>query len=419
MRESDRESATSTWIVHDRFFDLYDEMIGETALEDVLARLSDVVCREMDAHGTTVYLMREESRELEARTVVANVPRLIRIPISESSLAGFCAISRRAFLIDDAYGDLSRIDPRLTFDASWDRSHDFRTRDVMCAPAIFRDEVVGVVQVVNSLHQPFTDLQLRALKSIARLVGYVLYHARMYNDLATMKQLQREKAKFMRVMVHELKSPVSAAKMSLQLLERGMVPEERRAALLGRIGERLDGLLGMIGETLELSRLSAGESLGEITVLDLTEHVRRMGDNYREQAEAKGLGFELAISSEAVPVRFDTQGLQVVLSNLLSNAVKYTERGNVALGLVRRDAEAIVTVKDSGIGIPAADVPKLFREFFRASNARGSNIQGTGVGLAGAKELVERFGGTMELTSEQNVGSTFTVHLPVAESGSQ
>jgi signal transduction histidine kinase len=101
------------------------------------------------------------------------------------------------------------------------------------------------------------------------------------------------------------------------------------------------------------------------------------------------------------------------LSNLISNGVKYTSSGSVIVSLSQNDEWAILKIKDTGMGIPKNDIQDLFREFFRAANARKSKIMGTGVGLAGVKELVTRFGGKLELITEENIGSEFIVHLPL------
>lgn len=112
-----------------------------------------------------------------------------------------------------------------------------------------------------------------------------------------------------------------------------------------------------------------------------------------------------------VSVRIDRQAVSLILSNLISNAVKYTPSGSVRVRLMQEDAWAAIEVEDAGMGIPADEIPALFAEFFRASNARGSEINGTGVGLAGVNERVDRFGGQIELTSEVDEGSTFLVRL--------
>ena len=113
--------------------------------------------------------------------------------------------------------------------------------------------------------------------------------------------------------------------------------------------------------------------------------------------------------------RFDMTGFKLTISNLVSNAEKYTPEGRVRVTLDPGTEFATVAVHDTGMGIPAEDIPKLFTPFHRASNARRSSVFGTGVGLAGVRDIVERFGGAIELESELNVGSVFRVKIPVAE----
>ena len=408
MKEDQR---TSLPALEQDLLDLYERMIGETDLTRVLLQVTEVVQKTFDAERATIYLIREETSELESVAVIGNVARTIRLPISATSLAGYCAHSRRLYLIDDAYGDLSAISPDLEFDASWDRLNDFRTRDVMCAPVAFRDELLGVIQVINSRGEPFNEESLTLLRVVSRLVSYSLYHARVYDELVTLKAVKKQKAQFMRVLVHELKSPASGAKMLATNLHYVHKDDPKMGPVLGRINARMDGLLDMIEDILNLSRIQEGGALGAVEVLDLVQETMATCEPYVEEAQNKNLLFKLVLPEDPVPVHFDRQGYQLVVSNLVSNAVKYTEAGGVTVRLEQSDGWATLTVSDTGIGIPQEDIPQMFREFFRASNAKSAGIKGTGVGLAGAKEIVERFGGHLELESRENAGTEFRVRL--------
>jgi len=174
--------------------DLYDRMIGKTDIPSVLKSVADVLCQDLQAERATVYLINRETEELESIALIGNVAQRIRIPIQKSSLAGFCASTGRSFLIPDAYQDLSSIDPHLRFDPAWDTINHFRTRDVLCAPAVFKNELYGVVQVLNHKGNPFDPNDLKFLEDISRLIGYTLYHAKLLDDLASMKRLEQEKA---------------------------------------------------------------------------------------------------------------------------------------------------------------------------------------------------------------------------------
>ena len=399
--------------INEWFFDLYDRMLGGVEIPLVLREVADVVCDDRSAERATIYLINPETQELESVAVIGNVARMIRVPICEDSLAGYCAVHRKAFVVPDAYGDLSAIDPKLTFDRSWDELNAFRTRDVMCAPALFKDDLVGVVQVVNSRGDPFSTEDLPPLQSVSRPIGYALYHARIYDDLATMKRLEKEKASFMRIMVHELKSPVAAIKMMADMLRQTAGDDPKVTHMAGRISQRTEDMLHLVRDLLELARIKSGQVLGKVAVLDLAEQTRSACEPYQDQAAAKGVALSLTLPRDPVPVRLDSKGCNLILSNLISNAVKYTESGSVDVSVGRADDWAILTVSDTGMGIPEADIPKLFTEFFRAGNAKKSHIPGTGVGLAGVRQIVERFGGQMELQSVEGQGSTFTVRLPV------
>jgi len=393
--------------------DVYDKMLGELDIEQVLRRVTDVACESLDAERATVYLLTPETALLEAVAVVGNVPQRIKVEVSTDSLAGFCALSKRPLVVPDAYGDLSLIDSRLRFDRSWDERNNYRTHDVMCAPALFKGQLVGVVQVLNHRGPGrFSTEHLEALQNVSRLVGYALYHARLYDDLASLKQLEKEKAQFVRVLVHELKSPLAAAKMLADAMALGQKDGPVRS-FADRIAQRMSRMKELIQDILELARVSSGEALGEIAVLDIGQETAAVCDAYAEPAQQKGLDLAVDVAVQPVKVRMDRQGYHLVVSNLVSNAVKYTRSGSVRVTVRQLAQRALLTVTDNGIGIPAKDMDSLFREFFRASNARRQNIGGSGVGLTAVKRIVERFDGRITLDSRENEGTTFEVDLPV------
>ena len=396
-------------------FRLYEQMLGDVKVENVLKNATKVVGNILNAERATTYLVHEDSQELESAAVIGNVSRIIRLPISDDSIAGYCAYTRESLVIPDAYGDLSNIHPKLRFDRSWDEINKFRTRDVMCAPAIFRDELMGVVQVMNSKGNPFQQTDINALNSVCRFVAYALYHAKLYDDLATLKCLDKEKAEFMRIMVHELRSPVAASKQLSSALRFTNREDLKLCNAMSKIENRMDQLLGLIGDILQLSQIKAGHPLSEIAIYDLTAETRTTCEQYREQAEAKGLSMIMNLSETPVRVRIDKNGYHLILSNLVSNALKYTPSGSIKVDFRKEDSCAVLEVVDTGMGIPEPDIPKLFGEFFRASNARQNQVPGNGVGLAGVKELVERFRGELTFDSKENEGSSFRVRLPIQE----
>jgi signal transduction histidine kinase len=283
----------------------------------------------------------------------------------------------------------------------------------MCAPAAFKGEILGVIQVINRKGRAFVDTDLLPLQSVSRFVAYALYHAKVRDELASLKYLEKEKAEFMRILVHELRAPVNASK-SLAAALRYVNQEDKELGLvLGRIEARMDELYTLVDDILALSQIKSGRPLGDIAVHDLVSETRTTCEPYLDEAAAKGLSVSLRLPASAVPVRMDLQAYHLILSNLVSNAIKYTQAGRIEVSLHRQEPWAVLEVQDTGMGIPGDQIGQIFTEFFRASNARNSRIPGTGVGLAGVKELVERFDGQLEVASEEDRGSTFTVRLPL------
>ena len=138
-----------------------------------------------------------------------------------------------------------------------------------------------------------------------------------------------------------------------------------------------------------------------------------MIDRLGSEVQAKKITLEIKIPDKAATVMGTVKGLDTILSNLLSNAVKYTpEGGSIAVQVTRNHGQTQITVSDTGIGIPAADLERIGEEFFRAQNARRSVIIGTGLGLSIVKELVQTYGGTIEISSQENQGTIVNLLLP-------
>jgi signal transduction histidine kinase len=229
-----------------------------------------------------------------------------------------------------------------------------------------------------------------------------------------MRQVENAKAHFIRMMVHELKAPVAAVKMLADaLLYNEAVADTSAAAVVTRMSQRLGRLTELINDLLDLAWVKSGDPLGGIGMTDLRAETERGCAQYRDQAEQKGLTLHVDLPRDPIHACFDSLGYRLVISNLISNAVKYTQTGSITVSLEEQGGWVELTVADTGIGIPEADVPRLFTEFFRASNAKASEIEGSGVGLAGVKSLVERFGGELAFETRENEGSTFKVWLRV------
>jgi len=217
----------------------------------------------------------------------------------------------------------------------------------------------------------------------------------------------------MLMLVHELRSPAAACKSMVALLRHLDLEHAQRDQFLSRIEHRMDQLLQLVNDFLDLSQAKAGHPLEHRVDLDLVPQTRTVCEPYLDDARVKGLAMAVDLPDSPVRVNMAEGAYHLILSNLVSNAIKYTHSGAVCVTLRNKRPWARLTVQDSGIGIPQDEIGQLFTEFFRASNARSTDIPGSGLGLSGVKALVERFEGVLEVASEEHVGSRFTVHLPL------
>jgi signal transduction histidine kinase len=203
------------------------------------------------------------------------------------------------------------------------------------------------------------------------------------------------------------------------LLRDGYIDEitTKQGEHLAKIDRRLRSLHQMIGELLTIARTrDRSREIPDVVVdlRDLAEYAER---TYREQAAGKGVEFRVVAEDDLPEVDSGADLLEQVIDNLVSNAIKYTpEGGEIEVRLARRGPEEVrIVVRDTGIGIPAADQENLFREFFRASNAKKLHAVGTGLGLTLVKQTVERHDGRLHLASQEGKGTTVVIDLPARQ----
>jgi signal transduction histidine kinase len=229
-----------------------------------------------------------------------------------------------------------------------------------------------------------------------------------------LRELDRMKDQFVSVVSHELRTPLTSMVGYLELVLEGEAGElsEEQEQFLGIVERNCRRLNDLVDEILFVARVDAGRLTLERESVDLTELAEAAVTSARVPAERKGVEISLSASNDLPALWADPTRLTQVLDNLLSNAVKFTPAGGtVRASVARRGDGAHVEVADTGVGIPKDEVGRLFERFFRASTA--ATIPGTGLGLSIVKAIVEAHGGRLSVESEEGVGTTFCVDLPL------
>ncbi|HEX9822068.1 MAG TPA: response regulator [Methylomirabilota bacterium] len=237
---------------------------------------------------------------------------------------------------------------------------------------------------------------------------------------ADLVRLTKLKSDFLARMSHELRTPLnSIIGFSELLLAEGCGPlnDEQRDAL-ERVKRNGTNLLQLINDILDISKIEADRLTLKLGPVSLRAVVDNALSSLLLRANEKKIALTAAVDPDLPTIYTDEIRLLQILNNLLSNAVKFTERGGVTL--TARGAagdRVVITVQDTGIGMSAEDLPKLFTEFFQADSSHTRRYEGTGLGLAITRRLAEALGGGVSVESEVGVGSTFSVTLPVVAPG--
>jgi len=228
-------------------------------------------------------------------------------------------------------------------------------------------------------------------------------------------KLDRLRTRFVAMASHDLKTPIAAVESYLQVLLGGFVGElsERQRGMLERSSLRLKELIHLIDDFVDVSRIEAGRLAQEFMKTSLREVVEGSLEDVRPLAMEKEMNLRVEMPEALPEIQGSPRRLRQVLTNLLTNAIKFTpEKGAIILKLTEQDAHMQVEVMDTGIGIPAKDLPRIFEEFYRGSNVE---TKGAGLGLAIAKKIVEGHGGTIWAESpyaEGQPGARFVFTLP-------
>ena len=234
-------------------------------------------------------------------------------------------------------------------------------------------------------------------------------------DITQEKLVDTAKSEFVALATHQLRTPISAIRWNLELLQKNMkeTKTENQTRYLTKIERNTIRMIALINDFLSVSKLEMGTFASNVEQINLTDFFNAILDEYVEKITEKKITIKRSDEPEGLVFSSDSRLLHIIVSNLMSNAVKYVEaEGMVTLSFKLTDNKIFITVADDGIGVPEEEVGNLFAKFYRASNAQHHKAEGTGLGLYIVKQSVEKLGGTIEVVSGLDKGANFTVILP-------
>ncbi len=262
---------------------------------------------------------------------------------------------------------------------------------------------------LSESYRSFIDLVTATLNSG---IATVVAHENERSRAEALAEIDRAKTAFFSNVSHEFRTPLTLILGPLEDLLgcADLQPDHRgQVERAHRNGQRL---LKLVNTLLDFARVEAGRTEARFAPTDLARLVADTTDAFRSVVLKAGLRLTVDIPPLSQPVHLDHDLIERVLLNLLSNALKFTLCGGIEVRLAATDDGASLTVRDSGVGIPEAELPRMFERFHRVAGQRGRSHEGTGIGLALVRELVELHGGTVSVTSVLGCGSEFRLTLP-------
>jgi len=255
---------------------------------------------------------------------------------------------------------------------------------------------------VSEPHDMTLEVTVSPLLRNMNLLGSVL----VLHDITILKKLETMRKDFVVNVSHELKTPLtSIGGFSETLLAGGIKDSENALRFVQIIKNNTDRLCRLVDDLLTLSNIEFGKIKLKIEPVPLLDSVRALESLLGPKAKEKGLEFSIDISPE-INIEADRDRLMQVLMNLVDNAIKFSEKGTVSVSAKVRENDVVVSVSDSGMGIPKKDIHRLGERFYRVDAARSRDLGGTGLGLAIVKHLIASMGGALEFDSVQGHGTT-------------
>ena len=268
-------------------------------------------------------------------------------------------------------------------------------------------------QVIKAFFAIFTQTVEKTTKKIGGIVVAL-------QDITKLQRLDDARREFVANVSHELRTPITTIKTYSETMLDSKDADDMDAHFLSTINAEADRMTRIIKDLLTLSQLDHNKDALKKTRIDMREFIDGIVEKLKLSAQKQGHTLTFVATTELPPVTGNRDQLERVLTNIISNAIKYTpDGGTIEVFAGHLYNELYVKVKDNGIGIPKKDIDRIFERFYRVDKARTRAAGGTGLGLAIAKEIVEAHGGTIQITSEPNVGTEVMMTLPAKRGASR
>jgi signal transduction histidine kinase len=384
-------------IRYQQLVDIARDLASIVDLDILLTRIVQVAAEIVLAEQASILLYEPKKNALQfvAATNMGKEKLLTGIVVPAESIAGWVAQNHQPLIIADAHKD-------ERFYKNVEDLTRYQTRSLIAVPLVSRQNLIGVLEVINKLEGTFSIHDQDTLMALATQAAISIENSRLFQQSDLISEL-----------VHELRTPMASVSTIAHLMQRPEIPAAQKNEYAQMIIKEVKRLNELATNFLDLARLEARRAAFQISSFNMASLVEECKNMTLPKAAETNLSLQLEISPNLPLIEADEDKIKQVILNLLSNAVKYNRPGgSVILRVYEKRSSIFVEVQDTGLGIPENEIPRLFEKFFRSSKTE-NKTPGTGLGLLICKRIVENHGGKIEVQSKLNFGTTFTVQLPI------
>jgi signal transduction histidine kinase len=379
-----------------RLIDIARDLASTLDLDTLLNRIVSASSYLAGAEAASILLYDEAAHQLYFQ-VTTNLDRPtmrgLSVPL-EGSLAGWILTNRQPVRIPDV-----RSDPRHS--AVVEKQTQIVTKSLLGIPLVTKDRVVGVLEVINKQSGEFSQDDEDMLQVLGAQAAVSIENARLFQQSDLIAEF-----------IHEIRTPLASIGSATYLMLRPETSPGQWQSMIQNIHTEALRLSTLASTFLDLARLESGRVQLSLSSFDLAALLDECIETMRGQADESHIRLERTVPADFPPVEADRDRIKQVVLNLLSNAIKYNYPDGVVSMLVKlEDKNWVLSVKDTGIGIPVKALPHVFKKFYRVETSEDKAV-GAGLGLTICKQIVSGHGGTIEVKSKYGQGTTFTIHIP-------
>ncbi|MDY6933935.1 MAG: ATP-binding protein [Spirochaetota bacterium] len=401
-------------------------------INNLLITIMEMIKEIMETDTSTLFLYEEETGDLVFKVVLAKAGRELqeksRVKIGQG-IAGWVAKNKKIIYINDVYND-------ERFDPSYDKQTGYISKSILCAPLLYKDKLLGVIQAINPIKKEYFDDQddIELFEAFANQAAIALENASLYANLEKkvaertselaeankkLKDLDIAKTNFFANISHELRTPLTLILSPIEAIIQGDYGNNLKNDddILNSVYENGIRLLKLINNLLDFSKIEAGKMSLKRRKSDISKLIRHYSSSVISTAENIGLTIKFVDNTDGVITWVDQNLFEKAVFNLISNALKFTPAGGlIDVQLDGNKDKFNISIKDTGIGIPRDKLNTIFERFSQVDSSLSRQYSGTGIGLSFAKEIIELHKGTIEVESELGKGSVFTISMPILNS---